>query len=163
MADIEFKDNRIEVKRAIEGKIGKFLIEASSLVVAQVAKNTKAGTGQLKNSWKANINESDIEAVIGSELENAIWEEFGTGEYALNRNGRKGYWVFVKGNDTKKSTNHKSYTLEEAKKIVAILKRKGLDAYYTKGKRPKRAFYNAYLSTKDKVIQKAEEVFKELE
>lgn len=75
MADIEFKDNRIEVKRAIQGKIGKFLVEASSLVIAQVAKNTRVKTGQTKNSWKSNINESEKEAIIGSELENAIWEE----------------------------------------------------------------------------------------
>lgn len=83
MADIEFKDNRIEVKRAIEGKIGKFLVECSSLIVAQTANNTITKTGHLKNSWKANINEKKGEAIIGSELENAIWEEFGTGEYAL--------------------------------------------------------------------------------
>ncbi len=75
MADIEFKDNRIEVKRAIENKIGKFLVEASSLVIAQVAKNTRVKTGQTKNSWKSSINESENEAMMGSELENSIWEE----------------------------------------------------------------------------------------
>lgn len=137
MADIEFKDNRVEVKRAIEGKIGKFLVEVSSLVVAQVAKNTRVKTGQTKNSWKANVNESKNEAIIGSELENAIWEEFGTGEYALNGNGRKTPWGYKN-------------------KITG-------KRYKTKGKKPTRAFYKAYLSTKDKVIQIAEEVFKELE
>lgn len=137
MADIEFKDNRIEVKRAIQGKIGKFLIEASSLVVAQVAKNTRVKTGQTKNSWKVNVNESENEAIIGSELENAIWEECGTGEYALNGDGRKTAWWY------KDKTTGKWHR--------------------TKGKKPTRAFYKAYLSTKDKVIQKAEEVFKELE
>lgn len=137
MADIEFKDNRIEVKRAIKGKIGKCLVEVSSLVVTQVAKNTIRKTGQLRNSWKANINESENEAIIGSELENAIFEEFGTGEYALNGNGRKTPWWYKD-------------------KVTGKWHR-------TKGKRPKRAFYNAYLSTKDRVIQRIEEVFKELE
>lgn len=73
MADIEFKDNRIEVKRAIEGKIDKFLVEASSLIIAQVAKNTRVKTGQTKNSWKSIVNQD--EAIMGSELENSILEE----------------------------------------------------------------------------------------
>lgn len=34
------------------------------------------------------------EAVIGNPLENAIWEEYGTGEYALKGNGRKNPWVY---------------------------------------------------------------------
>lgn len=136
MPDIEFKDNSIEVKRAISGKIGKFLVEASSLVTAQVAKNTRVKTGQTKNSWKANVNEGKKEATIGSELENAIWEEFGTGEYALNGDGRKTSWWYK---DKVTGKWHK-----------------------TKGKKPTRAFYKAYLSTKDSIIQKAAEVFKEL-
>ena len=137
MADIEFKDNRIEVKRAIDGKIGKFLVEASSLVVAQVASNTKVKTGQTKNSWKSSINESKGEAVIGSELENAIWEEFGTGEYALEGNGRKDSWVYKD-------------------KVTGKF-------YRTKGKRPKRALYKAFKSTKPLIIKRAEEVLKELD
>lgn len=137
MADVEFKDNSIEVKRVIEGKIGKFLVEASSLIVSQVAKNTRVRTGQLKNSWKANVNESQKEATMGTELENSIWEEFGTGEHALNGDGRKTAWWYK---DKITGKWHK-----------------------TKGKKPTRAFYKAYLSTKDSIIQKAEEVFKELE
>lgn len=77
MADIEFVDNSIKVNRAIEDAIGAFLLEASGELVSQTARNTPVDTGQLKGSWKANVDESAGEAVIGSELENAIWNEFG--------------------------------------------------------------------------------------
>lgn len=55
-------------------------------------------------------NESNIEAVIGSPLENALWEEFGTGEHSINGNGRKGWKgkapsrAFFKAYTTKKNT-----------------------------------------------------------
>lgn len=81
----------------------------------------------------------------------------------LKVNGRKGYWVYVEGNTTKKSTNSKSYTLDEAKRVVARLRKEGLPAYYTKGKRPKRALYNAFKTQKSAVIQRAEQVLKELD
>ena len=39
--------------------------------------------------------------VIGSDLENAIYEEYGTGEYALHGDGRKGGWVYKSDKDGK--------------------------------------------------------------
>ena len=36
----------------------------------------------------------EAQSVIGNPLENAIWEEYGTGEYALKGNGRKKPWVY---------------------------------------------------------------------
>lgn len=133
MADVEFVDNRLKVNRAIEDAIGAFLLEASGELVSQTARNTPVDTGQLKNSWKANIDESAGEAVIGSALENAIWNEFGTGEYALNGDGRKGGWFYkdAKGN-----------------------------GHFTYGKKPNRTFENAYNSTKSKIIKRAEQIFK---
>lgn len=137
MADIEFKDNRIEVKRAIEGKIDKFLVEAASLVVSQAAMNTRVRTGQTKNSWKSNIDEAKKEAIIGSELENPIWEEFGTGEFAIEGNGRKTTWTY---------------------------KDKITGKYYkTKGKKPTRALYKAFKTQKSTIVQRAEQVLKELD
>lgn len=137
MADIEFKDNRIEVKRAIEGKINKFLAEAASLVVSQVAINTRVKTGQTKNSWKSNIDEVKKEAIIGSEFENSIWEEFGTGEFAIEGNGRKTTWTY------KDKTTGKYYK--------------------TKGKKPTRALYKAFKTQKFTIVQRAEQVLKELD
>lgn len=131
MADIEFHDNSLVVKKTLEDAIGKYLIEASGEIVAQTARNTRVKTGQLKNSWAAKIDESTNTATIGSPLENAIWEEFGTGEFAINNDGRKGGWVYK---DEKGET------------------------HFTKGKKPTRAFMTAYTSLKPAIINRAKQV-----
>lgn len=136
MAGIKFEDNRIEVKNVLREKGLKFLSEASQLILTQVQRNTAVKTGKTKNSWNFEINEGNLESAIGSSEENSIWEEFGTGEYALQGNGRKTPWSY------KDKVTGKWYR--------------------TKGKKPKRAFYNAFSSTKDAIISKAESEFKEI-
>ena len=71
------EDNRLKVIGTIEHAIELFLTEASGELVAEVARNSRVDTGQLKASWTGYVD--GYEAVIGSPLENAIWEEFGTG------------------------------------------------------------------------------------
>lgn len=40
------------------------------------------------------MDESAQVATVGNPLQNAIWEEFGTGEYALEGDGRKTPWRY---------------------------------------------------------------------
>lgn len=134
MADIEFVDNRVQVNRALDDAIGAFLLEASAEIVSAAARGPRVDSGQLKGSWKANVNESKGEAVIGSELENAIWEEFGTGEYAAKGDGRKGGWSYQ---DDSGNWHH------------------------TTGKKPSRTLQRAFDSTKGKIINRAKQIFKE--
>lgn len=133
--EFSYTDNRVEVKQAMSTAIGNALLEVSDELVSQTARNTAVDTGQLKGSWAADIEEAEGKAVatIGSPLENAIWEEFGTGEYALHGDGRKGGWFYVDA--------------------------KG-DGHFTHGKRPRRAFWNAYSSLKDKMIKHIQDVIK---
>ena len=168
MADVEFsfEDNTVKVLKATDDAIEAALLEAAAEIVSQTARNTRVDTGQLKGSWQANVNKTadGYEAVIGSPLENAIWEEFGTGEHALPEGGggRKGYWVFVKGSsdsENSKSNGGKSYSLKEAKRVMAILRSKGLDAYYTNGKKPRRALWKAFNKTKPKIIKHFQDSF----
>ena len=100
MASIQFQDNSAKVKATLNDKTIAWLNEAAGEMEAQVKRNTKVGTGQLKNSWTYKVDESKGEATIGSPLENAIWEEFGTGQYALHGDGRKTAWTYKddKGN-----------------------------------------------------------------
>lgn len=128
---IQFKDNSMQVKAALDDAITAFLHEAAGELQSQVQRNTRVDTGQLKNSWEYKIDQGKNEATVGSGLENAIWEEFGTGEYALEGNGRKGGWVYVDA--------------------------KG-EGHFTRGKTPSRAFFKAYTSTKPKIIKRAEQV-----
>lgn len=133
MADVEFIDNRVQIKRAINDAVGAFLLESSAEIVSAAANNSRVDTGQLKGSWKANVNESKGEATIGSELENAIWEEFGTGEYAVKGNGRKGGWLYENKNG---------------------------ETVFTRGKKPNRTLQRACDSCKGKIIRRAKQIFK---
>lgn len=133
MADVEFEDNRVVVKRALDDAIGKFLIESSGELVGRAARNSRVNTGQTKGSYQANVDENKGIAYIGSPLENAIWEEFGTGEYALNGDGRKGGWFYEDENGV---------------------------GHFTHGKTPKRPLQKAFDSSKNKIIKRAEEVLK---
>lgn len=132
MADIEFTDNSVEVKNAIKEAAIAWLHEAGGELQTQVKRNTAVDTGQLKNSWNYKVDESKLEAVIGSPLENAIWEEFGTGEFALNGNGRKTPWKY---RDAKGKW------------------------HYTKGKKPKRALFKAFTKLKPKILASAKQKF----
>lgn len=132
---IKFEDNRIKVQKAIGEKAIAFLLEAVAELQSQTARNSRVDTGQTKGSWETHVDEATLAAMVGSALENAIWEEFGTGEYALNGDGRKTPWVYTD--------------------------RYG-ETHITHGKKPNRALWNAFQSLKPKLIKKAEALMKEL-
>ncbi|MFI3173555.1 MAG: HK97 gp10 family phage protein [Eubacteriales bacterium] len=126
---VKFEDNSIKVKAAISTAMIAWLYESAGDIEAQAKQNTKVDSGQTKGSWGYAVDESAGSAAIGSNYENAIWEEFGTGEYALYGDGRKGGWVYE---DEK--GNH----------------------YYTKGKQPRRMLWNAFNTLKNSIIASAE-------
>lgn len=134
--NVEFHDYSIRVKAEINDALIAALHEASGEIVSQTARNTRVKTGQLKGSWTYNVDESKLESTIGSPLENAIWEEFGTGVYALNGDGRKTAW---------------SYQDEKG------------DWHTTTGKKGTRAFYNAFTSLKSSIISLFERKMKGLD
>lgn len=159
-AKVEFQDFSIQCKDVLEDAAIQFLEEAASELESQAARNSSFSKN-LHGTWKHVVNESKLEATVGNPMELAIWMELGTGEYALEGKGRKGYWVFVKGNSSVKEQNPgKARTLEEAKKAVAILREQGLEAYYTKGQRPRRMLHNAFETKKAAIIRRAEQVLK---
>lgn len=132
---VEFKDYSIDVKNILNEVSIAWLHESAGEVQAAAKRTTRVDTGQLKNSWQYNVDESKMVATIGSPLENAIWEEFGTGEYALKGDGRKTSWKYKD--------------------------RKG-DWHTTKGKKPQRTFYNAFNGLKNKLIKAYENKVKGL-
>ena len=131
--EVRFKDNSIQVKRALEGAIEAYLNEAGGEVVSQTKRNTPVDTGQLKGSWDYVVDMSKRKCTIGSPLENAIWTELGTGEFALNGDGRKGGWKY---------------------------KDKKGEWHFTRGKKPKRSLYKAFTSSKGPLKRRAAEVLK---
>ena len=161
MADVEFKDNSIQVKAAINEKAVAFLHEVAGELAARSSMNVKRQSGQTANSYTYSVDEKSLSATFGSPLENAVWEELGTGEYAVNGDGRKGYWVFVEG-QSKGGGGGKTLDLASAKRAMAMLRRKGLNAYYTKGKRPRKPIQKAVNSSHSFVESTAEKYFGEL-
>lgn len=109
-----YKSNIPQFNARMQKQVDKSLTEVGILVTTKAktnaTKNPKVGTGQLRNSIKYQLsgsgNETNVK--IGSNLEYATYQEFGTGEFAENGKGRKGGWsytdpktgkrVFTKGN-----------------------------------------------------------------
>ena len=124
---VEFTDNTAKIKAALsEGVIG-FLHEAGGEIQAQTQRNSRVDTERTKDSYKYVVDEGKDESTVavGSDLENAIWEEFGTGEYALHGDGRKGGWYIPEN----KLTEHAKGKM---KKVVID----GKIYYHTYGKKP---------------------------
>lgn len=132
-SNIKFEDNSIKVKEAMNEAVVKFLYEAAGEVESQTKRRTPVDTGELKGSWEHKVDEEKQEATIGSPLENAIWNEFGTGQYAVNGDGRKTPWVYedLKG-----------------------------EWHTTTGKKPQRSLQHAWDSVKSKIQARLETILK---
>lgn len=169
--NIDFQDFSVQVKEAIEDAAIAWLHEATGELEAQIKRETPdrgRWFTELEQSWQHTVDEGKMEGTVGSRLERALWSEFGTGEYSIApKGGRQGYWVYVKGNGTSDGGSYtykggQQYTLEDAKKIVAMMRADGLDAWYTKGQRPNRTMHKTFIRMKPKIIRLAQERFKEL-
>ena len=132
---VVFKDFTKIVLDKINETGETFLEEVGGEVEAQTKRNTKVDTGKTKGSWEHRVNADKMEVQIGSRYKNALWEELGTGIYALNGDGRQTKWVY-------KTPDGKFHA--------------------TVGKKPRRALFRAYQSKKNLIIREARRRFKEL-
>lgn len=134
MANVEFQDFSIQVKAAIDENTEKFLYEAGELIKGQVVQITPVKTGQLKGSWDYKVDLGHDEVKIGSPSENAIWNEFGTGEYAAKGNGRKGGWRYQDDDG---------------------------NWHFTRGKKAEHSLQKTFDAKKGSIINRAKQIFKE--
>lgn len=157
---VTFEDNSENCKNAIKASALAFLYEIGGEIRSQTQRNSRRKTGRTAGTYEYMVDENELAVHIGSNDVNAIWEEFGTGEHAINGGGRKGYWVFVDtGGKPQAPKGGKTYTKEEAKRVVAIMRKKGLNAYYTNGKTANRPLYRAFTATEGKIQSVAERYF----
>jgi len=162
MSHVEFTDNRVQVKAALNDAVLQWLEEASSELESQTKRNSrpiKYGGYDVKGSWSHIVDESKKEARVGSRLEAAYWEELGTGEYALNKDGRKGWWVYVEGSSTHPS-RQPVRTKEEALQTAAFLRSQGLDAHATNGTEANRPLHRAFTANRAKITRRLEQILK---
>jgi hypothetical protein len=131
--NVTFTDNTAKVYAALDEAIIQLLTESGQLVQRNTVRNTPVDKGQLKGSWDYIVDEDEQSVTIGSPLENAIWNEYGTGEFAAKGNGRKGGWVYrdAEGN-----------------------------YYHTKGKKPRRSLEKGVDASKSAIQERAKEIMK---
>lgn len=138
MGNVEFNDYTIKVLAKLDQKAEVFLEEAKDSIASQASRNSPVDTSALKTSFQTDsfVDVDEKTAYIGSSLEYAIWQEFGTGEYALNGNGRKGGWVY------------KNFKTGEY--------------VFTRGNKPRRMLYHAFEQKKTAVENRAKQIFGEI-
>lgn len=129
---VEFKDFSHLIISKMEETCENFLEEAGMLIEAGAKDRTAVKTSQLKGSWTIN-KVGKYEVQVGSPLERAIWYERGTGEKALDGNGRKGGWI---------------YTDPETGKRI-----------FTRGSRPFQPLEKSYEANKNKIIKRGQQLF----
>lgn len=130
-----FEDYSVQVMQALDKKAITFLEEAKLSLSSQAARNTKRVTGQLADSFTTDsvVDKDALTAYIGSSVEYAPYYELGTGEYALNGDGRKGGWA---------------YRDKKTGKIV-----------FTRGSSPRRPLYNAFIQKEARIIKRCKEIY----
>ena len=131
---VKFSDNSDKIKLILEQATAAGLEAAAAEVESQARRNSPVDTGQLKGAWGHFVNEERMEATIGNTTEHSIWNEFGTGEWALEGNGRKGGWFYkdAEGN-----------------------------SHFTHGIKPRRMLFNAFCAKKNAVIRIIEQALKD--
>lgn len=132
--NIIFKDYAPEIQAKLQHAAEAWLEEASGEVETQAMRNTRVDTGRTKGSWQHHVDNGNLEATVGSDYENAIWEEFGTGVFAESGGRTNVPWTYK----DQKGEWHK-----------------------TKGKRGTGAFRKAYTTTKPKLMKAARSRFKD--
>lgn len=144
---IELKNYLPEIKDKIDKAALEWLEEASGEIESEVKRNSAVGQAgaPTKNSWTHQVDTGKAEAVVGSPLENAIWEEYGTGEHAAEGNGRSTPWYVP----VEAVTGYKKPSYNG--KVIVVYGKNGRKYYKTNGKEPKKTFQNAL----DKTVPKA--------
>ena len=71
--NVEFKDNRISVKKSLGQKALIWIEEVLAELESQTIRNTRTDTGNTKRNWKHFIDENICEGYLGNVLENALW------------------------------------------------------------------------------------------
>ncbi|MDN5955613.1 HK97-gp10 family putative phage morphogenesis protein [Lactococcus lactis] len=124
--DFEIETNVDGVTKVIMQAAERALEAASIHMVGEVKDRAPVESGELRRSISRTIDNSGgkLVAKVGSNLQYAVYQEFGTGEFAENGAGRKGGWVY-EGPDGK--------------------------VHFTRGSKPKKFLRDAFRSNKKNI------------
>lgn len=122
---VKFQDFSFKVKAELNNTSIAWLHEWANEITSHAQRHCSTDqeySSQLRGSYSNVVDETKGEAIIGSPLEQAFWEEFGTGEHADTRKnggrlGRQGWWVYkdgYKGKGGKKLTEQQAKAMANA-------------------------------------------------
>lgn len=161
---VHFEDFSFDVKAKINDTTIAWLYEVANEITSQAQRNCQMDDhGQLKGSYGNQVNEGKGEAKIGSPLESAYWEEWGTGEYAAHGDGRKGWWVYIE--DQSSMGGGQTYaTKEEAEMMAAYIRRTyKKNAVATNGRKPNYTLEKAFKRVEPGAKARLESLLREME
>lgn len=164
--NVKFEDYSVKVKDALHDACIQYLYEAAAEIRAKTVRNTRTfhkGDGyDVRGSWTFDVDEKEHVATVGSPLEASYWEELGTGTHALNKDGRKGWWVYIQGGSGYKGSTNRYETREEAEKMARFIsKEHNVVAIATNGMEPNRPLHRAFESRKAWLQRRAAELLGE--
>ena len=149
---VEFQDFSIQVKEALDEAALIGLELAASEIESAAKRGSRVDSGYLKGLWKHQVDDSAKEATVGSPEQNAIWEEFGTGEHAAHGDGRKGGWYVPEAELSPKAKKKLGYRTKL---------KDGKYYYHTYGKKPNHTLQKAFESKKNTAIRLIKRSIKE--
>ena len=153
---VKFEDYSIEVIAELDDTTIAWLNTWANEIASQ-AKDTTQMDGdegvQLRKSYRADVDEAEGKAAIGTPLESGYWEEFGTGEHAVHGDGRPGWWVYKDGYE---GSGGDVLTEAEAKAIAAG----DPTIHATNGRPPAYTLEKAFTGNKNKAIADLENQLK---
>lgn len=159
--NVTITDNTGLVREALAEAMENALTAIGSTAERYAKEETPVDLGRLRDSMTHVVQGDSV--YIGTNVEYAKYVELGTGVYASNGDGRKGWWVYVVGGDENYQSESKKtfYTEQEARRIAAFLRSKGLDAYATNGMKPKHMIRRAVTEHTNEYKQLVKDAFDE--
>lgn len=163
MAEVHFTDYSAQVTGAIDRAVNAFLEEAVAEIESEAKRTTPADKAQLRGSWSSSVDGGSHTGVVGSPMEQSLWNEFGTGSHAVNGDGRKGWWVYIEGQGASTKGSNVYGSQAEAEEAAEYIRRRyRLPAVATNGEDPHHTLQAAFASKKDTIIRAAQAALKGL-
>ena len=157
-------DNKREIIDMLEARLPGILTAVGLKAQEHAVKNiTDFGykkTGSARKSITQTVAGGKV--YVGSNLKYFPYLELGTGIHASDGNGRRGYWVYVPGQEYERKGEKKIYTLQQAIALAEMLRKQGLDAHVTNGIKPSHAIRNSISEHMDEYKKIVEDGLKDI-
>lgn len=168
---VKYENNVVKLKAELNQTTLAWLHEvavsiadmAKSLCKFKSSSEDRLG-GDLALSYDYKLDTAKGTAIIGSPLESAYWEEFGTGEYADTKanggkRGRQGWWVYIDGGEGDFRPTNVYHSEEEAVKMAKqISAEHHVRAIATNGTKPNYTITKAFEKVMPKAIKRLQQL-----